>query len=156
MEERTRLAIYIQVDPSFLSVTRLHSRRCLDFGGWKLDDQHPHVQKVCVNGCCGNITFSLICLHPPITHTLHSTPTAPYSPHPDHPPSSTLLLQNSSTKPLRECHLPQSQPKHLPRLLPTLRSKTASQSNPCTKATSANLGLKRSFSSTAPRSNHIV
>ena len=35
MEERTRLAIYIQVDPSFLSVTRL--RLLLMSGLWKLE-----------------------------------------------------------------------------------------------------------------------
>jgi hypothetical protein len=73
MEERTRLAIYIQVDPL---VPQCHLPTLLLMSGfWKLEVgswmiNHPHVQKVCVIGCCGNITFSLDLF----TSTDHSHP----------------------------------------------------------------------------------
>jgi len=87
--------------------------------------------------------------HPPLY------PTPQYSPRPNNPPSSAPLLQNASNKPVPKCRPRQSQPKHL-HPLRTLHSKTGSPFNPCTKARSANLGLKKSFSSTAPNFNDMV
>lgn len=142
MEERTRLAICLQVDTSTLS------RSCyltlVRILSWMIS------MTACVKSSLLWQYHKLkrfVYIHRSDRSHLHSTPL-----HTILLISSIHNLHSSASKDTRriqrqKCHLHLPQPKHLPLPLQTLRSRTALPFNPCTKATSANPGPKRSFNS---------